>query len=324
LFDIDIHYVGKIDFGGFEKLIDALGGITIDAVEIHDPKYPKDGTYDYEPFNISAGVQEIDGKTALKYVRSRGTSSDFDRSNRQQDVLLAIKEKALGGGLVSNASRFRRVYSLLKEHIETNMDLREMISLAQIGAELDQSRVFHFRIHDDPSIVGGFLYTPLRELYGGAYVLLPASDKWDEVRRYVHLIMAEPEWLQRNVSVQILNGSKRAGVATSTKVILQRYGLSTPRFGNAREQGIEKTILFVKNPEISEALPVFEALFDAEVSYEIPLTYLEPPYESETDIVLEIGEDFLDDFDKLDVFRNVFDLTPKDEGESEPEETPET
>src|SRR3989339_1759318 len=95
LSNLKIQYYIKIDFSGFEKIIDALGGIDVDVPEsIYDPYYPKEGTIYFETFSIKAGQQHMDGKTALEYARSRETSSDFDRSRRQHEIIYAIKEKA--------------------------------------------------------------------------------------------------------------------------------------------------------------------------------------------------------------------------------------
>ncbi|MBO7505504.1 LCP family protein [bacterium] len=62
---------------------------------IYDPKYPADDMINYDPFYIESGRQHLDGKTALKYARSRHTTSDFARSLRQQELIIAIKDKML-------------------------------------------------------------------------------------------------------------------------------------------------------------------------------------------------------------------------------------
>ena len=84
-------------------MVDALGGIDIDVPRaINDPYFPDERLVGYAPFNVKAGPQKMDGATALKYSRSRKTTSDFDRSERQQLVIDAIKKKALSVGVLSN------------------------------------------------------------------------------------------------------------------------------------------------------------------------------------------------------------------------------
>ncbi|MEK7136688.1 MAG: LCP family protein, partial [Patescibacteria group bacterium] len=97
---IPVHYTVKVDFTAFEQIIDALGGIDIAVPEaMDDMEYPGPN-YTFEPFHIAAGLQNLDGAAALKYARTRHTSSDFDRSARQQQILQALNEKAKSSGLL--------------------------------------------------------------------------------------------------------------------------------------------------------------------------------------------------------------------------------
>ncbi len=92
---IPIQYYVRVNFEGFQKLVDLVGGITINVeAPIHDEKFP-DANYGFMTVDIPAGVQKMDGVTALQYARVRHGSSDFHRARRQQQVLLAIKDKAL-------------------------------------------------------------------------------------------------------------------------------------------------------------------------------------------------------------------------------------
>lgn len=76
-----------IDFAGFKDIINILGGISIDVPEsILDREYP-DNNWGYMTFQVQKGLQNFDGDTALKYARSRHSTSDFDRSNRQQLII---------------------------------------------------------------------------------------------------------------------------------------------------------------------------------------------------------------------------------------------
>lgn len=84
---IEIPYYVMVDFDGFVEFIDELGGIEVDVPStISDPYYP--GPNDsYTTFRIDRGLQTLDGDTALKYARSRKTTSDGDRSLRQQQII---------------------------------------------------------------------------------------------------------------------------------------------------------------------------------------------------------------------------------------------
>src|SRR5262249_25002329 len=92
---IRVHDYVAIDFNTFISVIDAIGGVDINVpYTISDPQYP-DMYYGYDPFYIRAGLQHLDGKTALKYARTRHGDNDFQRAQRQQQVLYAIRDKVL-------------------------------------------------------------------------------------------------------------------------------------------------------------------------------------------------------------------------------------
>lgn len=308
LFEISLPYAVKIDFQGFEKVIDELDGIDVFVEEtIDDPFYP-DENFGNEPFYLPAGNRHLDGKTALKYVRSRKTSSDFDRSKRQQQVLLAIRDKAEKKHVMRSPRKLKNIFNEIEDHVTTNMDLRELITLAGMAPDLDKDKIFPWNMHDDPVKTGGFLYAPVRELYGGAFVLLPASDDWFSVKKYFSLIFNEPAALSAKTPLQILNGTKTAGLAGTTKTILQRFGFYISRFGNARIQGVKQTVFYYKTPNPPEILKLLSNIIPAKISAEIPREYMKPPYESDAEVVIELGEDFVPIFDKLDVFRNIVEM----------------
>jgi len=109
-----IHYFVKINFNGFKDIVDALGGVDVYVDEaIHDTSYPLDGTILYQTFDLAAGQQTLDGNTALKYARSRKTTSDFDRSKRQQKLLFAIKKKAMTKAILLDSGKITNFIMLL-------------------------------------------------------------------------------------------------------------------------------------------------------------------------------------------------------------------
>jgi polyisoprenyl-teichoic acid--peptidoglycan teichoic acid transferase len=92
---IRVHDYVAVDFNTFVKIIDTIGGVDIDVpYNISDPQYP-DMNYGYDPFYIRAGLQHLDGLTALKYARTRHGDNDFQRAERQQQVLYAVRDKVL-------------------------------------------------------------------------------------------------------------------------------------------------------------------------------------------------------------------------------------
>jgi LCP family protein required for cell wall assembly len=311
VFDIPLHYVMKVDFDAFKNVVDAVDGVDIYVEqEINDPQYPKGETYEYETFVLAKGLQHLDGETALKYVRSRKTTSDFDRSKRQQQVISAIKEKAATKNLLTSKSFLTNLYESLSQHFSTDMSLREMITLANFAAGWNSHDLSTITINDEPLFTGGFLYTPVRELYGGAFVLLPAGDNFDSVRFFARLVLYGPK-NRPTMGIAILNGTKKSGLASDAKSIFNRYGAEIVATGNARNQAMTKIIWYTLVPEALPLVNILRELLPGEVSDQIPAEYLGDPKFANAKIILELGEDAKAKLINLDLYKNIFDMTPK-------------
>lgn len=333
---VDIHYYVKIDFTGFKDIVDSLGGVDIYVDEaINDPYYPKEGTILYETFTLSSGQQRLDGEKALKYARSRKTTSDFDRSKRQQKLLFAIKNEAMQKDMLLNPGKIGDLYNAVKKNIETDLSLGHIIELAKVSKSFNQNNIISRVITDDPTSCGGFLYVPERELFGGAFVLVPIGNDYHFIHEYVDLIFHYPELNKNPVQFQILNGTKTPGLAGETKEMLRRLCFDVIRYGNARNQDIETTNLFYKtsseldedgNPiqqEPPEALYFIKQLIPGTISNEVPDKYFEDAYISEAEIILELGEDFVD-IKPSDIFYLYYPTDDPTNDETEETEEPTT
>lgn len=303
---VPIQYSVKVDFEATSKIVDAVGGIDVYVEDtINDPFYPKGESYEYETFFLAKGNQHLDGSTALKYVRSRKTSSDFDRSKRQQQVLLALKNKAQEENILSKNQLLNQLYRSMQDHVETNISLREMISLADFAAHWDSRNLAMATLNDEPTYRGGFLYTPVRELYGGAYVLLPASDNFDSLRLFVKLVFEGPKNISE-LPVAIINGTKQPGFAATARAILNRFGMRFSGVGNAKAQDLAKTTWYFQKPTAEALVTFLQQMIPGEIVNNIPGDYVQDPKFTDAAIVLELGPDARPFVDKLDVFKNVF------------------
>jgi LCP family protein required for cell wall assembly len=296
---VKIQYWTKIDFQGFTDIVDAIGGIDIDVAEsIYDPTYPKGETDLYETFSVPKGLNHMDGETALKYARSRHSTSDFDRSRRQQDILYAIKDKMLAADILFSQSKIQKILSAIKDNLETNISVQEILTLGSYAKSISKDKIVQRLIHDDPAQCGGFLYTPERQFFDGAFVLIPAGGP-ESVYNYTTLNFEYPEIARENAKIHVLNSSKRAGAAGETKQILQRYCFDINRYGNGQSKDIQETTYYYKKTMDKDgntidkeplAIEFLQKLIPGKVSTEVPDDYKE--YMAGTDILLELGSDY--------------------------------
>lgn len=253
---VPVHFYIKVDFDGFRKIIDTLGGIEVDVpYTIDDPTFP-DQNYGHDPFYISAGQHVLDGETTLKYARTRKTpGSDFGRATRQQQVLIAIKEKALHLDIIP---RIPNLWGTLAGTVETNLQLVDILTLAELGSNINPESVESFVINDE--------YTEDFTTDFGAMVLLPL---WGKIQPLVDSMFAEVQVngmtqaeidalktenaaleqerlaqeqqraeLRANLSVEgasvaIQNGTRRLGLEVNTATFLTEQGFQIDHFGPA-------------------------------------------------------------------------------------------
>ncbi|MFC1622075.1 LCP family protein [Patescibacteria group bacterium] len=195
---VPIHYYGVVNFDLFKDVVDILGGVevVIDN-DFTDYFYPIEGKENspraerYETVHFEAGSQNMDGETALKFVRSRkgdnGEGTDFARSARQQKVIAAIKTKLLSFQTLVNPVKLKELYDLYSNEVDTNITFSDIQNFYLLSQQIDFSKVISI-VLDDRSAAdeGGLLYSPEdTELFGGAYVLIPKTGNFSQLHAYV-------------------------------------------------------------------------------------------------------------------------------------------
>ncbi len=130
-FGIPIERYVRIDFSGFEGVVDALGGVD---VVVDCPLYDELIYRYFQVYTLEPGSYRMNGEQALYYARSRKTTNDFDRSRRQQRVLLAIRKRVLEGNLLP---RIPALWLAMRDIVDTNLSPADIASLAKLGATLE-------------------------------------------------------------------------------------------------------------------------------------------------------------------------------------------
>ena len=216
---LPIHYYVRMDFEGFVKLVDALGGVDIYVEKaINDPFYPAPDMIRYDPFRISAGQHHLDGKTALKYVRSRETTSDFDRSRRQQQMLQALKERALTLDILANPRKVNEIAAILGEHVKTDLTTWEMARAVEMAAR-DASQ---FSVYTRVLAAGAG--EPLVPVNNGGYFLVPRTGTFEEIQSIAENIFDLAVIEQEKAAVEVVNASGRPATLQAVVTALRNQG----------------------------------------------------------------------------------------------------
>ena len=189
---VPIHYVFMIDFSGFQDIIDLVGGIDVNVpASFTDPQFPIEGRENdpcggdptfacrYEPLHFDQGMQRMNGARALTYVRSRHAEgdegSDFARSRRQQDVLLALKAKLMSPTVWITQQPFA-IYRALGDATDTDMSIGELATVGKLLLRTPEDRIKKITIEP-------LLESPALWMYG-KYVLVP-KESFEAIHAFV-------------------------------------------------------------------------------------------------------------------------------------------
>lgn len=157
LFGVNIDYYISTDFGGFTKIIDILGGVTIDV----EKRMIHKGINDRLSINLYPGLQRLDGRQALGYVRYRGDSAgDFGRMQRQQMFLKAVAAEVLQ---VQSIFKLPRLLEEAARHVRTDMPLAQLLTFGRMAADFDKGAVNTVTLQGRGVTIGGVSYVELDE-----------------------------------------------------------------------------------------------------------------------------------------------------------------
>jgi LCP family protein required for cell wall assembly len=283
ILDLPIHYYVRADFDGFTQLVDELGGLTVDVQNaISDPYYPADNMVDYDPFYLNAGTQILDGETALKFARSRETTSDFDRASRQQQLLVAIKQKALSLNILTNPKKLVDILQIMGDHVSTDLQTWEIEKLVTLLKDVDTSNIV-MKVLDNSS--EGSLVS---EDIDGGYYLVPKAGvgNFTQIQRIAHEIFSDPYLGKENAQLEILNATGQAGAAKEVQDTLASYGYNVVQI-DTNPTVSSKTVIYDysngKNPYTVEYL---KKRYNAEV-------ITQSSKSSTIDLSLVLGQDYL-------------------------------
>jgi LCP family protein required for cell wall assembly len=219
LYGLDIKYYVEVNFNGFKRVVDAMGGVTINVqVPVLDEGYPSDTGRSSRVY-IPAGIQHMTGAQALVYARSRHGSDDFDRGARQQRVLTSLREQANVQALIP---RIPELYAALRKTVKTDIPIDQLGKLAGLAGSVDsrniRSYVFSYPRYGSQVLGPIYKYLPNVDLIRAA---VANAFKVDPALEAVREALGD-----ENGSIRIINGSGQDGQATDLAGYLEYYGLT--------------------------------------------------------------------------------------------------
>jgi LCP family protein required for cell wall assembly len=234
------HEVGKVtgltfdrfiavDFIAFRDMVNALGGVDVCLrTNLDDLSYPAYGG-GYHPIHFKAGCQHLNGEQALQVARSRHAvqpqqSSDFGRSQRQQDIMEAIKKKTT---TVNGFSKAPQLLDALQKNIFTDMTLSDMNAIYDWGKNLPDSSIIRVALTANSGALPGNLLDYGNCGLGPAVSQLCADDPtFGMIHRFIASVLIDPQTLAEKAPVQFANGSNNfSDLGTKVTTMLDPTGL---------------------------------------------------------------------------------------------------
>jgi LCP family protein required for cell wall assembly len=245
LLGVPIDFYAQIDFSAFVRFIDEIDGVKIDVPE----EITIDPLGDNNVKTLKPGRQTLPGDLALAYARARKTEGgDFDRAQRQQQVVLAIRDRIINFDMLPTLIRKSGVlYNELSSGIHTNLTLEQTIKLAWMAVQIPEDQIrrgiigaeqVNFQTSPDGLDILKPLPNEVRKLRDEIFTdtgpASPAAADMDPIER----MKAE------NARVAVLNGTYTPGLAARTTEYLKSQGVNVTVTGNAQSNVTYTEITF--------------------------------------------------------------------------------
>jgi hypothetical protein len=205
-----IDYWIGVDFTAFRDVVNAVGGIRVNVpTALDDPYFPVGETTGMMRVHFDAGWQQFDGERALEYARSRETTSDFDRSRRQQLIMLAVRQRVFS---LNAVPKLFGLLTALQDNVRTNLRPAEMRQIADLTGRIKDADIRRVAVDTSNLLRSGWTRD-------GQYVLQPMDITYGALQHFVAMALPDRLALTSHVAFQLQDGSRRYRVP---------YGVGTP------------------------------------------------------------------------------------------------
>jgi LCP family protein required for cell wall assembly len=245
LLGVPVDYYALVDFNAFIRFIDEIGGVKINIPE----KIKVDPLGDNNTRTLKPGIQTLPGSLALAYARVRkGEGDDFGRAQRQQQVIMAIRNQLIRPQMLPELiAKAPVLYNELSSGIKTNLNLEQVIKLAWMAQQVPEEDIKKGVIAPPDMVL-------LSKSTEGDDVLKPIMDKIRRMRDEVFfgtekaspaaLSMSPVELVQAEAPrLTVLNGTSETGMAARTTEFLQAQGIPVANTGNADQLYSSTTVI---------------------------------------------------------------------------------
>jgi LCP family protein required for cell wall assembly len=231
---IPIQYHAVVDFKAFKQAVDAVGTITVDVkTPLVDPTMAWENGGNATL--AQAGIQQMDGEAALRYVRSRHTSSDFARSTRQREILVALRKKILTTGTLANPLKLQQLLATFGNNVFTDISTVDLVRLYGLTSGIDESAITSL------DLVTGEHALVRTDTVGSVSVVRPklGFDRYSDIQTYVRSQLRDGYLVKEHAGVMVAASSEEA--AGAAKGMLSDLGYTVLSTAVTAQTDTQKT-----------------------------------------------------------------------------------
>lgn len=288
---IRIDHTALVDFNGFKRILDTLGGIEVPVAcqftdwHLNDPNADQQNENNWSLYTIGPGVIFMDGDMALWYARSRKKSSDFDRGRRQQEVLRALFSKFVRA---ESLLKIPQLYDDLNSSITTDLSLSSIMELAPFALSLNNADIRGYYIR--PPLVQSWITSQ------GAYVLSPSELALQAMLREA-MSPSQKKVEIDPITIEIRNGTTNPGWDVLASERLNYAGYQTSLAGSDETNyGTSQLIDFTETQDPNNLASLLAVL-----ALPNTVTISHPQSGAPADYLLIIGSDYKPCFNPVDL-----------------------
>lgn len=237
-FGLDLNYFVKINYTAFRDAVNSVGGIDF-TVRTNDPRGIYDGNISKAeggPLKLTNGTHHLNGQTALNLARARCATvcygferGDFDRTENQRKMIVALKDKALSAGVLSNPAKISNLFDAVGNNVKTDFQTNEIRRLYDIGKQIQNNNIKSVGLADEEVN----LVTTAN--VNGLSVVRPVAGTYDfsDIQAFIKRLTSSDPVVREGASVVVLNGSEVSGLAKKKADELEQKGLIVEGIANS-------------------------------------------------------------------------------------------
>lgn len=281
-FNINLNYYGLVNYNAFRDMVNAVGGISLN-IQSSDKRGLYDPSVDYVTHGplvkLTNGVHTLNGEQALDLARARGDAygsygfpmSDFDRTNHQRQMILALRSKAVSTGVLANPVKISSLLDAIGNNIKTNFSLSEVHRLYDITKGIPVNSIQSIGLN---SVHGKDLLTNYTS-NTGEDALIPAAgvDDFTDIQAFITQITSNNPITREGATVVVLNATDTSGLASQAKQNLTSSGVTVGAIGDATTTQATSSIIDNSGGKYPATLQLLKQQYGPTVTTTNPYKY---------------------------------------------------